>query len=243
MLAHPGLAADRPLPARCGLRTLANFSTGFPHQFGHISNHAATVAEVLGATGYATFCAGKWHLAHTQDSSAAGPFDQWPLGRGFDRFYGFKGLEQLPVTGRSFAPVMADAGHPATNTLQYFEMAGSRALVAGRWKAVCRHIMGDDFHTEQWELYDLSVDASECDDLAAQRPDKLTELIELWWSEAERNGVLPSTTVGSGCSRPARTTARPIRPAAATGTGRRCRPLRCRPRRVRAGAGSTSTPG
>ena len=62
-----------------GMRTLANFSTGFPHQLGHISNHAATVAEVLGAAGYATFCAGKWHLAHTQDSSAAGPFDQPPL--------------------------------------------------------------------------------------------------------------------------------------------------------------------
>ena len=460
-----------------GMRSLSNFNTGFPHQLGHISNHAATVAEVLSAEGYATFCAGKWHLAPTVDSSAAGPFDQWPLGRGFDRFYGFlegetdqfhpelvidnhpaepparpedgyhlsedlvdqlllmigdskgvrpdrpffaylpfgathaphqapasylakyrgrydegwdvvrerwyrrqlergviaegtrlaprnpgvepwdtlpephrrfaarlqeafaafldhtddqigrlvegldrleqldntilmvlsdngasqeggpfgvlhemkwfngllespteaverlddiggprshvnypwgwaqcgntpfkwykqntheggvhvplvvhwpdgvaaaergtmrpqfvnvsdivptiyelldvtppevfKGLEQLPVTGCSFAPVLADAAHPPTNTLQYFEMAGSRALVSGQWKAVCRHTPGDDFHTEQWELYDLSVDASECDDLAAQRSDKLAELVELWWSEAERNGVLP----------------------------------------------------
>ena len=460
-----------------GLRTLSNFRTGYPHQIGHVSNHAATVAEVLSAEGYATFCAGKWHLARTQDSSAAGPFDQWPLGRGFDRFYGFlegetdqfnpelvidnhradpparaedgyhlsedlveqlllmisdskgirpdrpflvylpfgathaphqappgylakyrgrydegwdvvrerwyrrqlelgvipqgtrlaprnpgvepwdtlpeshqrfaarlqeafaafldhtddqigrlvdgldhldqldntilvvlsdngasqeggpfgvmhemkwfngiaevpeeaiarldeiggprsyvnypwgwaqcgnspfkwykqntheggvhvplvvhwpegiaaaergtmrhqfvnvsdvvptvyellgvtppevyNGLEQMPVTGHSFAPVLRDASHPATNTLQYFEMSGSRALVAGSWKAVCRHIVGDDFDTEQWELYDLSVDWSECDDLAAQRPEKLAELIELWWSEAERNGVLP----------------------------------------------------
>ena len=460
-----------------GLRTLSNFLTGYPHQIGHVSNHAATVAEVLSAEGYVTFCAGKWHLARTQDSSAAGPFDQWPLGRGFDRFYGFlegetdqfnpelvidnhradpparaedgyhlsedlveqlllmisdskgirpdrpflaylpfgathaphqappgylakyrgrydegwdvvrerwyrrqlelgvipprtrlaprnpgvepwdtlpeshqrfaarlqeafaafldhtddqigrlvdglerlgqldntilmvlsdngasqeggpfgvihemkwfngipevpeeaiarldeiggprsyvnypwgwaqcgnspfkwykqntheggvhvplvvhwpegiaasergtmrhqfvnvsdvvptvyellgvtppevyKGLEQMPVTGHSFAPVLHDADHPATNTLQYFEMSGSRALVAGSWKAVCRHIVGDDFDTEQWELYDLSVDWSECDDLAARRPEKLAELIELWWSEAERNGVLP----------------------------------------------------
>ena len=461
-----------------GMRSLANFRTGFPHQLGHVSNHAATIAEVLSATGYATFCAGKWHLGHTQDSSAAaGPFDQWPLGRGFDRFYGFlegetdqfypelvidnhradppagpddgyhlsedlidqlllmisdgkgvrpdrpffaylpfgathaphqapagylakyrgrydegwdivrerwyrrqlelgvipegtrlaprnpgvepwdelpeshrrfasrlqeafaafldhtddqigrlvaglerldqldntilmvlsdngasqeggplgvthemkwfngipekpeeaiarlddiggprshanypwgwaqcgntpfkwykqntheggvhvplvvhwpdgiaasqrgtmrhqfinvsdvvptvyellgvsppdvyRGLEQMPVTGHSFAPLMADAAHPATNTLQYFEMAGSRALVAGHWKAVCRHIHGTDFDADQWELYDLSVDASECDDLATQQPGKLAELIELWWSEAERNGVLP----------------------------------------------------
>ena len=73
------------------MRALANFRTGFPHQLGHISNHAATVAEVLRAEGYATFCAGKWHLAPTRDISAAGPFDQWPLGRGFDRFYGFLG--------------------------------------------------------------------------------------------------------------------------------------------------------
>ena len=460
-----------------GLRSLSNFNTGFPNQRGHISNHAATVAEVLGAEGYATFCAGKWHLAPTQDMSAAGPFDQWPLGRGFDRFYGFlegetdqfhpelvidnhradppggtadgyhlsedlvdqlllmigdskgirpdrpffaylafgathaphqapadylakyrgrydegwdvvrqrwyqrqlergvipegtrlaprnpgvepwdelpenhqrfaarlqeafaafldhtddqigrlaeglrrlgqldntilmvlsdngasqeggqfgvlhemkwfnrvlenpddavarldeiggprshvnypwgwaqcgnspfkwykqntheggvhvplvvhwpdgialaerdamrpqfvnvsdivptvyellgvtpprvhKGYEQMPVTGHSFAPVIADAAHPPTNTLQYFEWSGSRALVASDWKAVCRHIVGADYDTEQWELYDLSVDASECDDLAERRPEKLEELIELWWSEAKRNGVLP----------------------------------------------------
>ena len=471
-----------------GLRTLSNFRTGFPHQIGHVSNHAATVAEVLSAEGYATFCAGKWHLARTLDLSAAGPFDQWPLGRGFDRFYGFlegetdqfnpelvidnhradppagaedgyhlsedlvdqlllmisdskgirpdrpflaylpfgathaphqsppgylakyrgrydegwdivrerwyrrqldlgvipegtrlaprnpgvepwdtlpeshqifaarlqeafaafldhtddqigrlvdgldhlgqldntilivlsdngasqeggpfgvmhemkwfngidevpeeaiarldeiggprsyvnypwgwaqcgnspfkwykqntheggvhvpmvvhwpsgiaagergtmrhqfvnvsdvvptvyellgvtppevhRGLEQMPVTGHSFAPVLRDSGHPATNTLQYFEMSGSRALVAGSWKAVCRHRLGDDFDTEQWELYDLSVDWSECDDLAQRRPEKLAELIELWWSEAERNGVLPLDDSWVGIFRP-----------------------------------------
>lgn len=107
----------------------------------------------------------------------------------------FKGLEQLPVTGRSFASVLADPGAPATNTLQYFEMAGSRALVAeqgGRlWKAVCRHLPGADFDTEAWELYDLSADASECSDLAASDRAKLEELIALWWLEAERHHVLP----------------------------------------------------
>lgn len=72
-----------------GMRTVSNFRTGFPHQLGHISNHAATVAEVLRAEGYTTLCTGKWHLAPMEQCSAAGPFDQWPLGRGFDRFYGF----------------------------------------------------------------------------------------------------------------------------------------------------------
>jgi hypothetical protein len=47
------------------------------------------MAEVLSDEGYATFCVGKWHLARMEQCSAAGPFDQWPLGRGFDRFYGF----------------------------------------------------------------------------------------------------------------------------------------------------------
>ncbi len=464
-----------------GMRGVSNWRTGFPHQLGHISNSAATIAEVLGAEGYATFCAGKWHLAPTQDISAAGPFDQWPLGRGFDRFYGFlegetdqfhpelvrdnsridppatpdegyhlsedlvdqlllmindskgvrpdrpffaylpfgathaphqaprsyldkyrgrydegwdvirrrwyerqvelgvisadttlaprnpgveawddlpdaqrrlacrlqeafaafldhtddqigrlvdglralgqldntilvvladngasqeggpfgvmhemkffngvleapeeavrriddiggphshtnypwgwaqcgnspfrwykqntheggvhvpmimhwpaglgsehagtrrsqfvnvsditptiydllgvtapdshRGVEQLPVTGHSFRAVLDDAGAPAANTLQYFENAGSRALIAERdgtwWKAVTKHNRGDDFDTEPWELYNLSVDPSECDDRAGRDPDRLAELVELWWSEADRHGVLP----------------------------------------------------
>ncbi len=464
-----------------GMRSVSNFRTGFPHQLGHISNHAATVAEVLKAEGYTTFCAGKWHLAPMEQCSAAGPFEQWPLARGFDRFYGFlegetdqfhpdlacdnhsiepparpedgyhlsedlvdqllrmiadakgvrpdrpffaylsfgathaphqapaaylakyrgafdegwdvvrqrwyerqlasgvipqgtqlaprnpgvepwdslpenqqrlaarlqeafaafldhtdvqigrlidglrsagqldntllivmadngasqeggpfgvmhemkffngiletpdqaigriediggphshtnypwgwaqcgnapfkwykqntheggvhvpmivhwpsgiapqqrgtqrnqfvnvsdvvptiyevlgvtaptvfKGFEQLPITGRSFASVLTDPDTPATNTLQYFEMMGSRALVARHetrwWKAVCRHIKDADFDKEPWELYDLSADASECNDLAAAQPELLQELIGMWWKEAERHNVLP----------------------------------------------------
>ncbi len=460
-----------------GMRSVSNFRTGFPHQLGHITNHAATVAEVLREEGYATFCVGKWHLAPMEQCSAAGPFDQWPLARGFDRFYGFmegetdqfhpelvcdnhpieppakpedgyhvsedlidqllkmvsdskgvrpdrpffayvpfgaahaphqapasymekyrgtfdegwdvvrqrwferqlaagvvpegtelaprnpgvdawddlpenqkrlacrlqeafaafldhtddqigrlvdglremgqldntvlvvltdngasqeggpfgvmhemkffngifetpdeaiariddiggphshtnypwgwaqcgnapfkwykqntheggvhvplivhapgllpadqagskrrqfvnvsdivptiyeligvtppdtyRGLDQLPVTGHSFASILTDADAPATNTLQYFEQAGSRALVAGDWKAVCKHDKGADYDTEPWELYHLPDDWSECNDLASQEPAKLAELIDLWWQEAERHGVLP----------------------------------------------------
>ncbi|MFN3215773.1 MAG: arylsulfatase [Acidimicrobiales bacterium] len=460
-----------------GMRSVANFRTGFPNQLGHITHHAATVAEVLRDEGYATFCVGKWHLAPIEQCSAAGPFDQWPLGRGFDRFYGFlegetdqfhpdlvadnhpidppagpadgyhlsedlvdralamisdsrgvrpdrpfftylafgathaphqapeeylakyrgrfdegwdvvrrrwferqlaegiipagtelaprnpgvdawddlgdnqrrlacrlqeafaafldhtdaqigrfveglraldalddtililladngasqeggpfgvmhemkffngiletpdeaidriddiggphshtnypwgwaqcgntpfkwykqntheggvhvpmilhwpdriapgagtglrhqfanvadivptlyellgveaptvyRGVEQLPVTGHSFAHVLDDADAPASNRLQYFEMAGSRALIADGWKAVCRHQPGADYATEQWELYHLAEDRSECRDLAVAEPDRLESLVALWWAEAERHGVLP----------------------------------------------------
>lgn len=460
-----------------GMRGVSNWQTGFPHQLGHISNHAGTIAEVLSAEGYATFCTGKWHLAPMENTSAAGPFDQWPLQRGFDRYYGFlegetdqfhpeltadnhhinppkspeegyhlsedlvdqllqmisdskgirpdrpffaylpfgathaphqapaeylekyrgafdegwdvmrercykkqielgvipegtqlaprnpgvdawddipenqqklaarlqeafaafldhtddqigklvdglsamgqldntillvladngasqeggpfgvmhemkffngilespdeaieriddiggphshtnypwgwaqcgnspfkwykqntheggvhvplvlhwpngvnneqtgslrnqfinvadivptiyeligitapeniKGFEQMPITGHSFASVLDAPEVPATNTLQYFEQNGSRALISGEWKAVCKHETEADFDTEAWELYNLADDMSECVNLADEQPEKLSELIDLWWSEAERNGVLP----------------------------------------------------
>ena len=460
-----------------GMRTVSNFRTGFPHQLGHIANEASTVAEVLREQGYATFCVGKWHLAPMEQCSAAGPFDQWPLARGFDRFYGFldgetdqfhpqlvsdnhpieppgrpqdgyhlsedlvdqalkmvsdsrgvrpdrpfflylpfgathaphqapasylakyrgafddgwdvarqqwfdrqiargvvpagtelaprnpgvdawdglgdnqrrlacrlqeafaafldhtddqigrlvdglremgeldntillvladngasqeggpfgvmhemkffnglldtpddvmdrlddiggphshtnypwgwtqcgnapfkwykqntheggvhvpmvvhyprrvaadqrgtirdqfvyvsdivptiydllgvtppqiyRGIEQLPVTGRCFAGVLDYTNAPAANTVQYFEMMGSRAIVAGEWKAVCKHLPGTDFQTEQWELYHLATDFSECHDQAGAQPERLAAMIDLWWAEAEKNSVLP----------------------------------------------------
>jgi len=466
-------------PHAVGMRAVANFRTGFPNQLGHVSNRAATMAEVLHDAGYATFCVGKWHLAPMEQCSAAGPFDQWPLARGFDRFYGFlegetdqfhpelvadnhpvdppaasggtpgyhlsedlvdqalrmiadstgvrpdrpffcylafgathaphqapaahlekyrgrfdegwdvvrerwfarqlelgvvpagtrlaprnpgvepwddlpddqrrlaarlqeafaafldhtdeqlgrfvdglrrlgrlddtllivladngasqeggpygvlhemkffngilespseaverldeiggprshanypwgwaqcgntpfrwykqntheggvhvpmvvhwpagipegqrgtqrdqftavadvaptiyallgieppavrNGLEQLPFTGRSFAAALRDPDAPATNTVQLFENGGSRALVADGWKAVCKHAPGADYDTEPWELYHLDVDRSETDDLAAREPERLRALVERWWEEAERHGVLP----------------------------------------------------
>ncbi len=101
------------------------------------------------------------------------------------------GLEQLPVTGHSFAAALSDAAAPATNVLQYFEMNGSRALVDGDWKAVCKHVAGADYDTEPWELYHIAADRSECDDLAAAEPERLRQLIDKWWSEADRHGVLP----------------------------------------------------
>ena len=72
-----------------GMRAISNFDSGYPHMRGHISNHAATIAEVLRDEGYATFAVGKWHLCPMAQASPAGPFDQWPLQRGFDRYYGF----------------------------------------------------------------------------------------------------------------------------------------------------------
>ena len=107
----------------------------------------------------------------------------------------FHGVEQMPVTGHSFASVLADAATPSVNTLQYFENAGSRALIAQLddqwWKAVSKHTSGKNYDEEPWELYRLDDDWSECDDLAERNPQRLEQLVALWWEEAHRHGVLP----------------------------------------------------
>ena len=74
-----------------GMGIIAEWSTGFPAYRGRVSRRAANLAEVLGARGYSTFAAGKWHLMPMDEATAAGPFDDWPIRRGFDRWYGFHG--------------------------------------------------------------------------------------------------------------------------------------------------------
>ena len=72
-----------------GMAVVSNWDTGYPGCTGRITNRAATLAEILRPAGYSTFAVGKWHLAPIEDTTPAGPFDQWPLQRGFDRYYGF----------------------------------------------------------------------------------------------------------------------------------------------------------
>jgi arylsulfatase len=72
-----------------GMAFLANADSGYPNSRGHVTKQAATLAEMLRGAGYNTMCTGKWHLAPIDQTSAAGPYDQWPLGRGFERYYGF----------------------------------------------------------------------------------------------------------------------------------------------------------
>lgn len=74
-----------------GMRFLASVDTGQPNCRGRITHQAGTIPELLRGGGYATMGTGKWHLVPVWNSGAAGPFDDWPLARGFDRFYGFLG--------------------------------------------------------------------------------------------------------------------------------------------------------
>jgi len=72
-----------------GFAAIAEIASGYPGSNAYLPKSAATVAEVLKQNGYFTMCVGKWHLTPTTQSTPAGPFDRWPLGQGFERFYGF----------------------------------------------------------------------------------------------------------------------------------------------------------
>ena len=102
-----------------------------------------------------------------------------------------RGLEQLPIAGTSLSYTFDRPDAPSAKGAQYFEMFGHRGITQDGWKAVTWHRRGKPFDEDRWELYHLDTDFSECNDLADGHPDKLAQLIELWWQEAERHGVLP----------------------------------------------------
>ena len=119
------------------------------------------------------------------------------------------GIAQEPMDGTSFLYSMDDASAAERHTTQYFEMFASRGMYKDGWWAasrpdrlpwdlspatLARFGPGNDWDADRdvgWELYDLTKDFSQAHDVAAQRPDKVRELQELWWKEAERNRVLP----------------------------------------------------
>jgi arylsulfatase len=111
------------------------------------------------------------------------------------------GIVQSRIDGKSFASVLRDAAAPETRETQHFEMLGSRGIYHAGWKAVTFKPLGamyDDgldpnapFDDDVWELFDVVADPSETNDLAAEEPERLAAMIDLWWSEAERNDVLP----------------------------------------------------
>ncbi len=74
-----------------GVGTVTEFDWGpqFPNKRGRLVEQTMSVAEILKMNGVATYMAGKWHLVPGHEAASSGPFDNWPLSKGFDRFYGF----------------------------------------------------------------------------------------------------------------------------------------------------------
>ncbi|MCP3938513.1 MAG: arylsulfatase [Actinomycetia bacterium] len=103
----------------------------------------------------------------------------------------FKGIEQQPVEGTSFRSVLESPDAPPTRTTQYYEMLGHRAIWHEGWKAVTLHRQGTPFEDDEWALYDTATDFAEIHDLSETHPDRLRDLIDLWWAEADKYNVLP----------------------------------------------------
>jgi arylsulfatase len=86
------------------------------------------------------------------------------------------------------------ADGPTQKQTQYYEMLGTRGIWHHGWKAVAEHgpFLGTGrFDDDRWQLFHTDEDRSEAHDVAAEHPEKLQELIDLWFEEAKANNVLP----------------------------------------------------
>jgi arylsulfatase A-like enzyme len=89
LLAHPGRVLHRAEPPRGGDGVPGRHPAGLPRLHARLPKSAAALPRILRDAGYSTLAVGKWHLTPRWQRSAAGPFDTWPLGLGFERHYGF----------------------------------------------------------------------------------------------------------------------------------------------------------
>ncbi|HME02480.1 MAG TPA: arylsulfatase, partial [Solirubrobacteraceae bacterium] len=105
-----------------------------------------------------------------------------------------KGHVQSSFDGVSMRYSFADGEAPGARSTQFYSMLGSRAIWHEGWKAVTDHptIAGwSNFNLDEWQLYDTESDRSELHDLAAENPDKVKELVNLWFAQAGANGAFP----------------------------------------------------
>ncbi|UDY35025.1 arylsulfatase [Dermatobacter hominis] len=92
---------------RNGLGRITDLAMGYPGYDGTIPQENGFLSEILREAGYATYAVGKWHLTPEEETHAAAPRHSWPLGRGFDRWYGFHGGET-----HQFVPALQHDNHP-----------------------------------------------------------------------------------------------------------------------------------
>ncbi|MYM23633.1 sulfatase-like hydrolase/transferase [Duganella sp. FT135W] len=101
------------------------------------------------------------------------------------------GVKQDKIEGTSLAYTVANAAAPSRHVTQYYEINGTRSIYSNGWKAGTLHKPGTPFEKDVWELYNLNVDPTEVNDLAAKNPEKLKELKALFDSEGKKYNVFP----------------------------------------------------
>jgi len=105
-----------------------------------------------------------------------------------------KGHLQSRIDGVSMRYSASDPSAPSARQTQFFSMLGSRGIWHDGWKAVTTHptLSGwSHFNDDTWELYHTDTDRAELHDLAAEHPEKVRELVNLWFAEAGDNAAFP----------------------------------------------------
>jgi arylsulfatase len=105
-----------------------------------------------------------------------------------------KGYKQIALEGVTLRSTFENAQAPAPKETVFFSMLGSRAIWHKGWKAVTVHptIFGwGHFDHDRWELYNTDTDPTEMHDLASEHPEKVRELVNLWFYEAGKYNGLP----------------------------------------------------
>lgn len=106
-----------------------------------------------------------------------------------------KGYTQFPLEGVSFLPSFDDPAARTGKQTQFYSMGGTRAIWHDGWKAAALSPAAPDcwagYPTQEWELFNTDLDPTECHDIADEHPDKLRELIDLWWVQAGMYNALP----------------------------------------------------
>jgi arylsulfatase len=102
-------------------------------------------------------------------------------GAGYPKEY--QGNPIQPMEGISLAPAFSRGSMTRPQPL-FWEHEGNRAIRSGEWKLVSKHPC-------PWELYNMTTDRTEMNDLAAQHPDRVQDMVAQWDGWAKRVGVLP----------------------------------------------------
>ncbi|MBB5640733.1 arylsulfatase [Cryobacterium roopkundense] len=139
-----------------------------------------------------------------------------------------KGHVQSRFDGVSMRYSFDDAAAPTTRRTQFFSMLGSRAIWHDGWKAITNHptLSGwSHFNDDEWELYHTDDDPAEVRNLAAEYPDRVRELVNLWFAEAGANEAFPldDRSALKSCSPPGRSCQRPATATSITRIRRRFR--------------------
>ncbi|WP_154795027.1 arylsulfatase [Occultella kanbiaonis] len=106
----------------------------------------------------------------------------------------YRGFAQEPLPGKSMRYSFDDAQAPTTKQVQFYTIGGSRGVWKDGWKAAATHApLNGKGHFDQdaWELYHVDTDRAEARNVADQHPEKVQELIQAWFTEADRYNALP----------------------------------------------------